>query len=320
MQVLRDAGLPEGVINFLPGPGGPVGSTALAHPDFGGLHFTGSTGTFNQLWKAIGDNVHRYRQYPRVVGETGGKDFLVVHASAADDLDAVATAIVRGAFEYQGQKCSACSRVFVPRSLWPKLQERVVGWTEALRMGPPTDFRNFSGPVIDERAFDRLGRYLALARGPGAQVLAGGTADRAEGWYVRPTVVQVDDPRHRLMTEEIFGPLVSVYVYPDAGYLEALRACDQATGYALTGSVFARDREAVEQASVELRHAAGNFYVNDKPTGAVVGQQPFGGGRASGTNDKAGSMWNLIRWASPRTIKETLVPPTSVAYPFMGDE
>jgi 1-pyrroline-5-carboxylate dehydrogenase len=308
------------VVNFLPGPGRPISATALASPDFGGLHFTGSTDTFNALWRTAGENLSRYRQYPRLVGETGGKDFIFVHPSAAGDLDAVSTAIIRGGYEYQGQKCSACSRVFVPRSLWGPLRDRLVAGIEALKMGPPTDFRNFVGPVIDERSFARIGGYLELARGPGATLLAGGTADRAQGWYVRPTLVEVDSPGHRLMTEEIFGPVVTVHVYPDQAYLEALRACDQAAPYALTGSIFGRDRQAIDLAAAELRHAAGNFYINDKCTGAVVGQQPFGGGRASGTNDKAGSMWNLIRWASPRTIKETLVPATAVAYPFMGDE
>jgi 1-pyrroline-5-carboxylate dehydrogenase len=320
MKVLREAGLPDGVINFLPGAGGPIGGVALQHPDFGGLHFTGSTGTFNTMWKIVGENMGKYRQYPRLVGETGGKDFIFVHPSAGDDLDAIATAIVRGGFEYQGQKCSACSRVFVPESVWAKLKDRLVAMTESLRMGAPTDFRNFVSAVIDDRSFIRIGRYLEMAKGPDAKLLAGGKADRSTGWFIRPTLVQLNSPRHTLMTEEIFGPLVSVYVYPDAQYVETLRECDAAAPFALTGAVFARDRQAIATASTELRHAAGNFYVNDKPTGAVVGQQPFGGGRASGTNDKAGSMLNLLRWTSPRTIKETLVPPTSVGYPFMDAE
>jgi 1-pyrroline-5-carboxylate dehydrogenase len=320
MKVLKEAGLPDGVINFLPGAGSPIGAAALTHPDFGGLHFTGSTGTFNGMWKTVGENMSRYRQYPRLVGETGGKDFIFVHPSATDDLDAVATAIVRGGFEYQGQKCSACSRVFVPESMWPRLKDRLVALTEGLRMGAPTDFRNFVSAVIDDRSFIRIGRALDLARGHDVKLLAGGRADRSEGWYIRPTLVQVHSPTHQLMTEEIFGPVVSVMVYPDSGYVETLRACDQAVGYALTGSIFARDRQAIATASAELRHAAGNFYVNDKCTGAVVGQQPFGGSRASGTNDKAGSLLNLLRWTSPRTIKETLVPPTTVGYPFMDAE
>lgn len=320
LQVLREAGLPDGVISFLPGSGAPVGRVAFQHPDFGGLHFTGSTATFNVMWKAIAENVGRLRQYPRIVGETGGKDFIFVHPSAAEDLDAVATAVVRGGFEYQGQKCSACSRVFVPRSLWRGLEERLVALTEGLRMGPPTDFRNFVTAVIDERAYTRLEGALELARGPEAKLLAGGRSDRSEGWYVRPTLVELSHPHHRLMTEELFGPVVSVFVYPDAAYTETLKTCDEAVGYALTGSIFARDRQAIAEASLELRHAAGNFYVNDKPTGAVVGQQPFGGSRGSGTNDKAGSPLNLLRWTSPRTVKETLVPPTTVPYPFMDEE
>jgi 1-pyrroline-5-carboxylate dehydrogenase len=320
MKVLMEAGLPPGVINFLPGPGAPIGATAMAHPDFGGLHFTGSTSTFNMMWKTVGDNLPKYRQYPRLVGETGGKDFIFVHPSAADDLDAVAVAIARGGYEYSGQKCSACSRVYVPSSLWPSLRERLVPLIEGITMGPPTDFRNFTSAVIDDRSFIRIGRYLELAKGNDARLLAGGASDRSVGWYVKPTLVQVTNPRHPLMTEEIFGPVVTVFVYPDEQLAEALRECDQAAPYALTGSVFARDARAVAMMTSELRHAAGNFYINDKCTGAVVGQQPFGGGRGSGTNDKAGSMWNLIRWSSPRTIKETFVPPTSLGYPFMGAE
>ena len=320
MQILREAGLPDGVINFLPGPGAPIGTTAMAHPDFGGLHFTGSTNTFNAMWKTVGDHMPKYRQYPRIVGETGGKDFIFVHPSAADDLDAVAVAIARGGFEFQGQKCSACSRVYVPSSLWPSLRERLVPMVEGLTMGAPTDFRNFMSAVIDDRSFIKIGRYLELARGPEAKVLAGGKLDRSVGWYVRPTLVQVTNPRHTLMTEEIFGPVVTLFVYPDEQLPETLKECDQATPYALTGSIFARDRHAIDQLTSSLRHAAGNFYINDKCTGAVVGQQPFGGSRGSGTNDKAGSAWNLLRWASPRTIKETFVPPTTVGYPFMGAE
>jgi len=320
MQVLREAGLPDGVINFLPGPGAQIGPQILPHPELGGLHFTGSTNTFNSMWRTIGENLATYRQYPRIVGETGGKDFVFVHASAADDLDAVAVAIARGGFEYQGQKCSACSRVFVPQSLWPKLKDRLVPMVQGITMGEPTDFRNFMSAVIDERAFISIGRYLDLAKGPGATVLAGGKANRSEGWFVQPTLVEVISPTHRLMVEEIFGPVVTVYVYPDKEYEATLDICDQAAPYALTGSIFARDRVAISQASQRLRHAAGNFYINDKPTGAVVGQQPFGGGRASGTNDKAGSLLNLVRWTSPRTIKETFVPPTTLGYPFLGAE
>jgi 1-pyrroline-5-carboxylate dehydrogenase len=320
MELLREAGLPDGVITMLPGPGPAIGSVVLNHPELGGIHFTGSTNTFNLMWRTVGENISRYRQYPRIVGETGGKDFIFVHPSAADELDAVATAIVRGGFEYQGQKCSACSRVFVPQSLWPKLKERLVPMIDGLKVGDVADFRNFMGAVIDEKSFANASKYLELAKGPDATVIAGGTADRSEGWFIRPTLVHCATATHRLMTEEIFAPIVSLVVYPDAQYVETLRACDQAAPYALTGAVFARDRQAIVTASTELRHAAGNFYVNDKPTGAVVGQQPFGGSRASGTNDKAGSMLNLTRWTSPRTIKETLVPPTSVGYPFMSAE
>jgi 1-pyrroline-5-carboxylate dehydrogenase len=320
MRVLKEAGLPDGVISMLPGPGPAIGEIALAHPDLGGVHFTGSTKTFNLMWRTVGENIGRYRQYPRIVGETGGKDFLFVHSSAHDDLDAVATAIIRGGYEFQGQKCSACSRVFVPASLWPSLRDRLVPRIEAIRQGDVADFRNFMGAVIDERSFLNASKYLELAKGPDATVLAGGRVDRSEGWFVRPTLVECGSPKHRLMTEEIFAPIVSVVTYADTQYVEALRACDQAAPYALTGAVFARDRAAIAVASEELRHAAGNFYINDKPTGAVVGQQPFGGSRASGTNDKAGSLLNLLRWTSPRTIKETFVPPTQVEYPFMAAE
>ncbi len=320
MELLREAGLPEGVITMIPGPGAAVGTVALNHPDLGGVHFTGSTGTFNMMWRTVGENVAKYRQYPRLIGETGGKDFIFVHPSAAGDLQAVATAIVRGGFEYQGQKCSACSRVFVPQSMWPKLEEQLRAMIGAIRMGEVTDFRNFMGAVIDEKSFANTSKYLELAKGPDAKVIAGGTGDRSEGWFITPTLVQCQSPTHRLMVEEIFAPVVSLYVYPDAQYLETLRLCDTASPYALTGAVFARDRAAIVTASKELRHTAGNFYVNDKPTGAVVGQQPFGGGRASGTNDKAGSMLNLVRWTSPRTIKETFVPPTRVEYPFMASD
>jgi 1-pyrroline-5-carboxylate dehydrogenase len=320
MQVLREAGLPDGVINFVPGPGAQIGPEILPHPDLGGLHFTGSTSTFNAMWRTIGEHLPRYRQYPRLVGETGGKDFIFVHASAADDLDATAVAIARGGYEYQGQKCSAASRVFVPQSLWPKLRERLVSMIESITMGPPTDFRNFMSAVIDEKSFINIGRYLELAKGPGATVLVGGKANRSEGWFVQPTLVEVQSPTHTLMVEEIFGPVVSVFVYPDKEYEATLEICDQAAPYALTGSIFARDRQAIAVASQKLRHAAGNFYINDKPTGAVVGQQPFGGGRGSGTNDKAGSLLNLVRWVSPRTIKETFVPPTALGYPFLAAE
>jgi 1-pyrroline-5-carboxylate dehydrogenase len=255
------------------------------------------------------------------VGETGGKDFIVAHASAADDLEALAVAIVRGGFEYQGQKCSAASRVFIPESLWPKLKPRLQALAAEIRMGDVSDFRNFMGAVIDEKSFKRTSSYLDLAKNDSqASIVTGGTADSKEGWFVKPTLVQLNDPRHRILREEIFAPVVGLHVYPDARYEETLREVDQAASYALTGAVFARDRKAIDTAMRELRHAAGNFYINDKPTGAVVGQQPFGGGRASGTNDKAGSLLNLLRWTSPRTIKETFVPPVKVPYPFMDSD
>jgi 1-pyrroline-5-carboxylate dehydrogenase len=323
MEVLREAGLPDGVINFVPGPGRVVGNAALTHPDLGGVHFTGSTPVFQGMWKTVGDHMEKYRQYPRLVGETGGKDFIFVHPSAADDLDAVATAIIRGGFEYQGQKCSACSRVYVPESMWPKLKGRMQEWIAEIKVGDVSDFRNFMGAVIDEASFKNVSSYIDLVKKGGsseAQIVAGGETDRREGWFVRPTLVQVQNPRHRVMCEEIFAPLVSLYVYPDGKYDETLKICDETAPYALTGAIFARDRKAITAAANTLRHTAGNFYINDKPTGAVVGQQPFGGSRASGTNDKAGSMLNLVRWTSPRTVKENLAPPTRVGYPFMGAE
>ncbi len=320
MELLREAGLPDGVINLLPGDGPPVGIPAMNSPHLGGIHFTGSTATFQSMWRTVGENISRYKQYPRLVGETGGKDFIFAHASAADDLDALATAIVRGGYEYQGQKCSAASRLYMPESLWPKLKQRLQEFIGELRMGDVTDFRNFMGAVIDERSFKKVSSYIELAKqnSTEATILAGGEVDRSEGWFVKPTLVQLQSPRHRIMHEEIFAPLLGVYVYPDAKYEETLRECDQGAPYALTGTIFARDRKAISTAMRELRHAAGNLYINDKPTGAVVGQQPFGGARASGTNDKAGSMWNLARWASPRAIKENFVPPTRVPYPYMA--
>ncbi|ABF89021.1 1-pyrroline-5-carboxylate dehydrogenase [Myxococcus xanthus DK 1622] len=321
MELLREAGLPDGVINMLPGDGPTVGNPVLASPHLGGIHFTGSTPTFNAMWRTVGENISRYKQYPRIVGETGGKDFIVAHPSAADDLEALAVAIVRGGFEYQGQKCSAASRVFIPESLWPKLKPRLQALISEIRMGDVSDFRNFMGAVIDEKSFKKVSSYIDLAKSDsGASIVAGGDVDRKQGWFVKPTLVQLDSPTHRILREEIFAPLVGLHVYPDAKYEETLREVDQAASYALTGAVFARDRKAIDTALRELRHAAGNFYINDKPTGAVVGQQPFGGGRASGTNDKAGSALNLVRWTSPRTIKETFVPPVKVPYPFMDND
>ena len=316
MELLEAAGLPPGVINFVPGPGPAVGEAALASPDFAGLHFTGSTSTFQGLWRSMAERLPRYRSYPRIVGETGGKDFVFVHASA--DLEATAVALVRGAFEYQGQKCSAASRGYVPASLWPALRERLVALTEPLKMGPVEDFSVFVGALIDRAAFERVEGYVALARSsPDCRIVTGGACDDSAGWFVAPTIVETTDPRHRLMREEIFGPVLTLFVYPDAKLDEALDLCDTTSPYGLTGAVFAQDRAAIAAITRRLADAAGNFYVNDKPTGAVVGQQPFGGGRASGTNDKAGSAANLLRWTSMRTIKENFAPPTRVEYPHM---
>jgi len=317
MQLLEEAGLPPGVINFVPGDPKAVSDVLLAHPDLGGVHFTGSTGVFNGMWETIGRNMGRYRSYPRIVGETGGKDFILAHPSA--DPQALAVGIVRGAFEYQGQKCSAASRAYVPRSLWPEVKERVVAMMRTIRQGDVRDFRNFMGAVIDERSFTKIQGYLEDAR-QNATIVQGGGTDRSTGWFVEPTLVETDDPGYRLMCEEIFGPVITAYAYDDARWEETLGVIDRTSPYALTGAVFSRDRHAVKQASVALRNAAGNFYINDKPTGAVVGMQPFGGARGSGTNDKAGSKLNLLRWTSPRAVKETLVPPTAYEYPFMGDE
>jgi 1-pyrroline-5-carboxylate dehydrogenase len=316
MELLEAAGLPPGVINMVPGPGAAVGDPVLASPQLAGIHFTGSTAVFQGMWETVGRNVRAYRSYPRVVGETGGKDFVFAHASA--DVDALATALVRGAFEYQGQKCSAASRAYVPASLWPRVQARLLAQVAEIRMGDVADFTNFMGAVIDEHAFESIRRYIEGARGSrDAKILAGGGTDRRVGWFVEPTVVQVMRPDLPVMCEEIFGPVLSVYVYDDADLDKALELCDKGSPYALTGAVFGTDRAALAKMSEALRYAAGNFYINDKPTGAVVGQQPFGGARASGTNDKAGSPLNLLRWISPRAIKETFVPPTHFGYPFM---
>jgi 1-pyrroline-5-carboxylate dehydrogenase len=317
-KLLEEAGLPPGVINFLPGDPIDVSRTLLASRDLAGIHFTGSTTVFRSLWKTIGDNLERYRAYPRIVGETGGKDFILAHPSA--DVDALAVAMVRGAYEYQGQKCSAASRAYVPDTLWPAVRDRVVAMIEDIRMGDVADFRNFMGAVIDRRAFTRIREHLDQARSaPGVQIVAGGGTDDSVGYFVQPTLLQADDPAYRTMCEEIFGPVLSVHVYPAARWTETLALVDRTSPYALTGAVFSRDRAALVEADRVLRQAAGNFYVNDKPTGAVVGQQPFGGARASGTNDKAGSILNLLRWVSPRSIKETLVPPKDYRYPFMAE-
>ncbi len=319
MKLMEEAGLPPGVINFLPGPASQISAALLADRHLGGIHFTGSTDVFQWLWETVAKSLRQYADYPRLVGETGGKDFIVAHASA--DPDALATAIVRGGFEYQGQKCSAASRAYVPDSLWPAVRERVIGMLEHVRVGDPADFRNFMGAVIDRKAFDKIKSYIDEARtASGVTVLAGGGAEDTDGYFIQPTLLQVDDPSYRTMCEEIFGPVLTLHVYPERRWAETLKLVDSTSPYALTGAVFARDRAAVAEAHRALRYAAGNFYVNDKPTGAVVGQQPFGGARASGTNDKAGSMFNLIRWISPRTVKETFAPPTDFAYPFMAEQ
>ncbi|QFZ17137.1 L-glutamate gamma-semialdehyde dehydrogenase [Saccharothrix syringae] len=317
MRLLEEAGLPPGVINLLPGDGLAVSEVALADPDLAGIHFTGSTRTFQHLWGRVGANIAGYRAYPRVVGETGGKDFVLAHPSA--DVEVLRTALVRGAFEYQGQKCSAASRAYVPRSVWNRLEDDFLAEVESLTMGDVTDFSHFMGAVIDRRSFDKLSGVLESARrDPKLEVVAGGTADDTDGFFVRPTVLLGSDPGHEVFTTEYFGPVLAVHVYDDADYDTVVRQMENAAPYALTGSIIAQDRRAIVKAQEELRFAAGNFYVNDKPTGAVVGQQPFGGGRASGTNDKAGSIHNLLRWVSPRSIKETFTPPTSYRYPHQG--
>jgi 1-pyrroline-5-carboxylate dehydrogenase len=318
MQVLEEAGLPRGVVNFLPGSGSLIGRVALRHPDLAGIHFTGSNATFNELWRGVSQNLERLRTYPKLVGETGGKDFVFVHASA--DVDEVATAIIRGAFEYQGQKCSAASRAYVPRSLWPRLRERLRGMAAEITVGDVRDFRHFMNAVIDEPSFDRIMGYVEVAkRAPGVELVAGGTGDKSVGYYIQPTILQTENPHFVTMEEEIFGPVMTVHVYEDRDFEQTLKLCDTTSPYALTGAVFARDRAAFVTACRALRYAAGNLYLNDKPTGAMVGLQPFGGARASGTNDKAGGPLNLLRWVSPRTIKETFVPATGFAYPFMGE-
>jgi 1-pyrroline-5-carboxylate dehydrogenase len=317
MRLLQAAGLPDGVINLVHGPGPELVPAALAHPDLAGVHFTGSTAVFRGIWSQVGENIGSYRNYPRLVGETGGKDFVVAHPSA--EPDALVTALVRGSFEFQGQKCSASSRVFVPRSLWPRVRDQLADQVASIPMGDVSDFRNFMGAVINQRSFERQVEAIAEAHSrPGHTVLVGGGTDSSVGWFVQPTVVVTEDPESRLLRDELFGPIVTVMVYPDAEYVATLDVIDRSVPYALTGSVFATDRMAIETAHERLRYAAGNFYVNDKPTGAVVGQQPFGGARASGTNDKAGSMWNLARWVTPRTVKETLAPPRDWRYPYMG--
>jgi len=318
LKIMEEAGLPPGVVNFVPGPASTISEGLIANRHLGGIHFTGSTEVFQSLWKQVAANLGGYADYPRLVGETGGKDFILAHASA--DVDALATAIVRGAYEYQGQKCSAASRAYIPDTIWPKVKERVLGMLAAIKVGDPANFTNFMGAVIDRKAFTKIKEYIDGAKSDAkAKVLFGGGCDDADGYFVQPTLIQVEDPAYRTMCEEIFGPVLSLYVYPERQWAETLALVDRTSPYALTGAVFAQDRRAVTEAQAALRYAAGNFYVNDKPTGAVVGQQPFGGARASGTNDKAGSLLNLVRWTSARTVKENFVPPRDPAYPFMAE-
>ncbi len=319
MEIFEEAGLPDGVINLVFVSGPVAGKTVMEHPDFAGFHFTGSTGVFQHIWKTIGANISKYKTYPRIVGETGGKDFMMVHKSA--QVDPVVTAMVRGAFEFQGQKCSALSRVYIPNNLWPEIKVKLIEQVKSIKMGNPENFSNFMTAVIEEASFDKLSMFIDKAKEDAdAEVIVGGGYDKSEGYFVEPTVIEAKDPHYATMEEELFGPVLTVYVYEADKYEEALELLDSTSPYGLTGAVFAQDRYAVDLATKKLVNAAGNFYINDKPTGAVVGQQPFGGSRASGTNDKAGSSLNLIRWVSPRTIKETFIPPTDYRYPFMDEE
>ena len=318
MKIFKEAGLPDGVVNFVPGRGSLIGEVVTKSPHLAGFHFTGSTATFKGIWKNIAANIDSYRTYPRIVGETGGKNFVFVHPSA--DAQEVAVALVRGAFEYQGQKCSAASRAYIPKSLWQEIKERMVEMIKTIKMGPVTDFSNFMNAVIDEASFDNILAFLNRAKqSPEVTVVAGGNGDKSQGYFIEPTVLEVTNPRYETMVEELFGPVLTVFVYEDRAFAETLRLCDETSAYGLTGSIFSYDRYATEVALQELRQSAGNFYINDKPTGAVVGQQPFGGSRASGTNDKAGGPINLLKWCSPRCIKETYVPPTDYRYPFVAE-
>jgi 1-pyrroline-5-carboxylate dehydrogenase len=318
MRLLQEAGLPDGVVNLVFGSGATIGGAALTSPELAGIHFTGSTEVFNGMWETVGGRISSYRNYPRIVGETGGKDFVLAHPSA--DAGAVATAVVRGSFEYQGQKCSAASRLYVPSNLWPEVKERLVSDTASIKMGDVSDFENFMGAVIDSAAFETHREAIAEARSTGAEILAGGSTDDSEGYFVEPTIIATEESDFRLLRDELFGPIVTTYVYDERRWDETLKLVDETAPYALTGAVFATERAPIEDAQEALFYAAGNLYVNDKPTGAVVGQQPFGGSRASGTNDKAGSMWNLIRWVTPRAIKETFLPPTDYRYPFLAPD
>lgn len=319
MEIFREAGLPDGVINMILVDGPEAGEVVFNHKDFAGLHFTGSTGVFQHLWKTIGNNITNYRSYPRIVGETGGKDFVVAHESA--NPDEVATALARGAFEFQGQKCSAASRAYIPASIWTKVRSKLEEQVNSFKMGSPEDFTNFINAVIDEKAFDKISGYIdAVKASDDAEIIIGGGFDKSKGYFIEPTVVIASNPKTRTMCEEIFGPVLTIYVYEKESFEEILEICDSTSPYALTGSILAKDRNVINHATKVLENAAGNFYINDKPTGAVVGQQPFGGGRASGTNDKAGSILNMYRWVSPRTIKETFVPARDYGYPFLGEE
>lgn len=319
MQLFKDAGLPDGVINMVSGPGSSIGNPVLDSPHLAGIHFTGSTSTLQTMWKTVGSNIKKYHTYPRIVGETGGKDFIVAHNSS--DVQELTVAIVRGAFEYQGQKCSAASRAYIPKSIWPELKDNLVKMTKEITMGDPEDFTNFMCAVIDRAAYDSITEYIDFAKDSSdAEFIVGGSYDDSKGYYIDPTIIVTTDPKFKTMQEEIFGPVITIYVYPDDKYEETLHLCDETSPYALTGAIFSKDREAAVLATRILENAAGNFYINDKPTGAVVGQQPFGGARASGTNDKAGSMINLLRWVSPRTIKENFIPPHDFRYPHMDEK
>ena len=319
-EMWREAGLPDGVITLMLGPGGMITDRLVKRREFAGLHFTGSTEVFQSLWKDINKRVTRYNTYPRLVGETGGKDFVFVHNTA--DVDAVVAALVRGSFEYQGQKCSAASRSYIPASLWPELKKKLLAEIKSIKMGDVEDFRNFMNAVIDQGAFDTIVEYIEYAKSnkKEAKILCGGKYDKSKGYFIEPTVIETTNPKFKTLVDEIFGPVLTLYIYKDAEFAKALKQCDTASPYALTGSIFARDRQAIIEAEEALVGTAGNFYINDKPTGAVVGQQPFGGARASGTNDKAGSAINLLKWCSPRTIKETFDPPRDYRYPFMAEK
>jgi 1-pyrroline-5-carboxylate dehydrogenase len=319
MQLFKEAGLPDGVINMITVDGPMAGDIIFSHPDFAGIHFTGSTAVFQTIWKTIGTNIHKFKTYPRIVGETGGKDFVLAHPSANPEV--VSTALLRGSFEYQGQKCSAASRAYLPKSLWPAIKEKFTHDLASLKMGPTEDFENFINAVIDEKSFDKLAKYIDQAKkDKGVEIIAGGNYDKSKGWFIEPTVIVVQDPYYVTMCEELFGPVLTVYIYDDKDFDEVLTIVDKTSIYALTGCIISQDRYAIAKATYALRNAAGNFYINDKPTGAVVGQQPFGGARGSGTNDKAGAMINLLRWVSPRTIKETFDPPKDYRYPFLDKE